>query len=262
MLAFVVPVKSKTVTSDWTYFSSLVNRCINSICNQTEKTFKVLVVCHEIPKTNFNNDSRVEFIKVDFAPPVLNNNPDDRWLKEADKGKKIKFASDYAMTLGVDYIMTVDSDDCISNKISDYVTKNGTEAISGWYVKKGYLYPEGKRYTYLNLKNFNMVCGSCVIIRPKHIDLMFADNFFFSHGRTNFKNGVTLLPLPFSGAVYSMVNGTNIALDNKEMKKRQSVNLSKFKSIETLFRRIAKYRVMPTVFIKNQFSLYSLIKKN
>lgn len=260
MLAFVVPVKSETVTSDWGYFSSLVNRCINSICNQSNTDFKVLVACHEIPETDFNNDSRVEFLKVSFSPPILNNNSDDRWLKEADKGKKIKFASDYAMTLGANYIMTVDSDDCVSNKISKYVSENGNKSISGWYVKKGYLYPEGKNYSYLNMSNFNMVCGSCIILKPEFIDLMFKDNFFFSHGRTNLKNGVTLIPLPFAGAIYSMVNGTNIALDNKEMKKRKSVNPSKLKSIETLIRRLGKYRIMPTLFIKNRFSLYDVNK--
>ena len=258
MMAFVVPVKSETVSSDWTYFSSLVNRAINSICNQSNTNFKVIVVCHEIPETDFNDDSRVEFIQVDFAAPILKNNAGDRWLKEADKGKKIKFASEHATTLGVKYIMTVDSDDCISNKICAFVSKNGNDSISGWYVKKGYLYPEGKSYVYLNLKNFNMVCGSCIIIKPELIDLMFGENFFFKHGRTNFENGLSLLPLPFTGGLYSMVNGTNIALDNKEMKKRKSIKPSRLKSIKTLFRRIGKYRVMPTIFIKNKFSLYDL----
>ena len=200
MLAFVIPVKSETVSSDWAYFSSLVNRCINSVCNQSDTNFKVLVACHEIPETNFNDDPRVQFLKVGFSPPILNNNPDDRWIKEADKGKKIKFAAEYAINLGADYIMTVDSDDCISNKICNYVSKNGHESISGWYVKKGYLYPEGKRYSFLNLKNFNMVCGSCIIIKPKLIDLMLKDNFFFSHGRIKLENGLSLRPLPFPGA--------------------------------------------------------------
>ena len=257
-MVFVIPVKSKTVTSDWAYFSSLVDRTINSICNQSNPNFKVIVSCHEIPETKFNDDSRVEFLKVGFSPPILNNNADDRWLKETDKGKKIKIAADYAMSLGAEYIMTVDSDDCISKKICEFVSKNGNDSISGWYVYKGYLYPEGKNYSYLNLKNFNMVCGSCVIIKPKLIDLMFAEKYEFKHGRTNFENGLSLLPLPFSGALYSMLNGANHVLDQKEIKKRTSINPSKLKSIETLFRRLIKYRVMPTIFIKNEFGLYDV----
>jgi NAD-dependent dihydropyrimidine dehydrogenase PreA subunit len=70
----------------------------------------------------------------------LKKNPDDKWLKEFDKGKKLKFAAAYAMTIGANYIMTVDSDDCISNRICEFVSKNNDSSILGWYVKKEYLY--------------------------------------------------------------------------------------------------------------------------
>lgn len=255
MLAFIVPVKSKVVSSDWPAVSRLLNRCLNSICNQTNPNFKVVVACHEIPETNFTNDPRIEFLKVDFSPPVLKNNEGDRWIKEADKGKKIKFAADYAKSQGAKYVMTVDADDCISNKICDYVHKNAKDSIAGWYVKKGYLYPEGKKYSYLNFKNFNAVCGSCVIIKPEHIDYMYGDNFWFDHERTDFDKGISLLPLPFPGALYSMLNGTNHVLDRQEMKNRTSFNPLKLKSIKTLFRRLGKYTLVPTVLLKKEFAM-------
>ncbi len=56
------------------------------------------------------------------------------------------------MTINASYIMTIDSDDCVSNKVCAFVSKNGTDSISSWYFKKGCLYPEGKSYSYLNLK--------------------------------------------------------------------------------------------------------------
>jgi NAD-dependent dihydropyrimidine dehydrogenase PreA subunit len=207
MMVFVIPLKSKTITSDWASFSSLLNRCINSICSQTNTNFKVIVACHEIPATKFNDDSRVEFLKVAFSPPILKKNPDDLWLKRADKGKKIKFAVDYGIRIGASYVMTVDSDDCVSNKICEFVCKNGNDSISGWYVEKGYLYPEGKSYLYLNLKNFHTLCGTCVIIKPELIDLMYGKNFWFDHERTNLEKDLSLLPLPFPAAIYSMLNG-------------------------------------------------------
>ena len=258
MMVFIVPVKSKTITSDWTAFSRLLSRCIKSICNQSNTNFKIIVSCHDIPETKFKNDSRIEFLKVDFSPPVLNKNAADIWIKRADKGKKIKIASDYAMKIGASYVMTVDSDDCISNKICEFVFKNGNDSISGWYVKKGYLYPEGKRYSYLNLKNFQTICGSCVIIKPELIDLMYGRNFWFDHERTIFKNGLSLLPLPFPGSIYSMVNGSNIRLDSQELKKITKFNLLKLHSIKTLLRRLRKYRLIPIVFIKNEFAIYDV----
>ena len=258
MLVFVVPVKSKTVTADWAAFSRLVNRTINSICNQSNTNFKVIVSCHEIPETIFNDDSRVEFLKMQFSPPILKKNADNRWVKEADKGKKIKVAADYAIKIGASYIMTVDSDDFISNKICEFVCKNGTDSITGWYVKMGYLYPEGKKYSYLNLKNFNRVCGSCIIMKPEHIDLMYGNNFHFDHDRFNFENGISLVPLPFPGAIYSMLNGSNILLDKQEMHNRTKLNYFKLESITTLFRRLLKYRLIPIRLIKKEFAFYNV----
>ena len=165
------------------------------------------------------------------------------------------------MKIGASYVMTVDSDDCISNKICEFVCKNGNDSISGWYVKKGYLYPEGKRYSYLNLKNFNTICGSCAIIKPELIDLMYGSNFWFDHERTIFENGKSLLPLPFPGALYSMLNGSNIRLDSQEMKKRTRFNLFELKSFKTLFRRLAKYRLIPIVYIKKEFAIYDVFSQ-
>ena len=258
MLIFIVPVKSKTVTSDWAAFSRLVNRSINSICNQSNTNFKVIVACHEIPETKFNDDSRVEFLKVDFSPPILKNNAEDNMLKEFDKGKKIKFAAAYAMKIRASYIMTVDSDDCISNKICEFVSKNGNHSILGWYVKKGYLYTEGKRYAFLNFKNFNTICGSSVIIKPELIDLMYRNKFWFKHERTIFEDGLSLLPLPFPGSLYSMLNGTNIALDKEGMKSRTTYKLSNLESIKSIFRRLGKYMLVPKAYIKKEFSVYDV----
>lgn len=255
MLAFIIPVKSKTVTSDWTHFSNLVNRCISSLCNQANKDFKILVACHEIPITDFNNDSRVEFLQADFPSPILQKNADDKWLKEFDKGKKLKLAAAHAITIGASYVMTVDSDDCISNKISGFVAKNKDHSILGWYVKKGYLYREGKSYAFLNLKNYNTLCGSSVIIKPAQIDLMYSKEFWFKHERISFKDNLSLVPIPFPGSLYSLANGTNIVSSRKEMKIRTTYNPSKLDSLKTLFRRLSKYIIVPTFLIKNEFNL-------
>lgn len=259
MLAFVVPVKSKVVTSDWTYFSRLVNRSINSICNQSNLDFKVIVACHEIPKTNFENDPRVTFLQVDFAPPVLMENQMNHWIKEADKGKKIKLAVEYAKTKGISYVMTVDSDDCVSNKICDFVHRNASKEAWGWYSNKGYMYPEGKKYSYLNLKNFHTLCGSCVIIKPELIDFMYGKNYHFDHERTDFGNGLSLKALPFPAAIYSMLNGANHFLDNVEMKKKHKPLMAfSFNALRILLKRLLKYRLMPMVFIKKEFAIYNV----
>ena len=39
-MAFIIPVKSIAVTSDWAAFSRLVDRSINSICNLVKYRFQ------------------------------------------------------------------------------------------------------------------------------------------------------------------------------------------------------------------------------
>jgi hypothetical protein len=150
--------------------------------------------------------------------------------------------------------MTVDSDDCVSNKICDFVCKNADDSVKGWYINKGYLYTEGKKYSFLNLKNFNEVCGSCIIIKPDLIELLIDDLLNFNHERT-IVNNEKLKPLPFPGAVYSMLNGNNIRLDKKELKKRTEFNLFKIRDIKTIIRRLKKYRIVPIKIIKSEFSI-------
>ena len=74
MIAFIIPIKSKTISSDWTNFLRLLNRCLNSVCNQSNTNFNVYIACHEIPETKFKDDSRVEFLQVDFPPTILEKN--------------------------------------------------------------------------------------------------------------------------------------------------------------------------------------------
>lgn len=259
MLAFIIPVKSKTVSSDWASFSQLADRCINSICNQLDSNFIVVLACHEIPETKFNKDPRVEFLQVDFPPPIMKGEKSDYWEKEADKGKKLKLAAGYAERKGATYVMTVDADDCISNKICSFVSKNASNSIPGWYVKKGYLYEEGKKYAYLNLKNFNTICGSGVIIKPKLIELMYGENFYFHHEKIQLNNNLLLLPLPFAGTIYSMLNGSNIVLNRQGMHdKRTKLNPLKANVMKTLFRRLGKYRIVLLVSLKKEFAITTI----
>ncbi|MFD2588157.1 hypothetical protein ACFSQJ_14530 [Croceitalea marina] len=195
-------------------------------------------------------------MQVDFPPPVLGESPKENSVKkEVDKANKIKFGAREAQKEGISYIMTVDGDDCISNKISGYVNDNGSDSITGWYVQKGYLYNEGRNYAYLNLKNFNRVCGSCIIIKPEFFHLMINKNGVFRHGWTDLK-GHTLQPFPFPAVIYSMVNGTNMLM-NKEGKQQRKTKLNFFrkKNLTTLIRRIKKYRLVSIKSLKSEYMI-------
>ena len=65
MITFLVPVKSSRVSKSWDLFSNLFERTLKSITNQTSDNFRVVVICHEKPITDFEHPN-VEYIHVDF----------------------------------------------------------------------------------------------------------------------------------------------------------------------------------------------------
>ncbi len=75
MLTFIIPVKSEKVSGSWDQFSRLFERTLKSVSGQTSDAFRIVVVCHEKPDIAFDHPS-IEYIHVDFAPPVLR--PEER----------------------------------------------------------------------------------------------------------------------------------------------------------------------------------------
>ena len=88
----------------------MLERTLNSIYNQTNKDFKVVIVCHEKPILELSYPNLICY-QVDFPPPeqIYDRMVLDRDVKELI-GRKI------AKELKPDYIMAIDSDDCISRK--------------------------------------------------------------------------------------------------------------------------------------------------
>lgn len=264
MLTFIVPVKSKLLTSDWLACSKLFERTLKSICNQINDNFKVIVVCHELPQVIFTSD-KIEYVQVPFDPPTLvaddwNKN---RELKEGDKANKILIGFERAKKYKPDYIMVVDADDCISNAIVSFVAQQENN-MPGWYIDKGYYYKEGANYLFLNKKTFNNLCGSCIIIRTDlFLQLITQDPcLYYFHELKELPNGIALEPLPFAGALYSMGNG-----ENHYMSAQQAVKLIKNKEskavrwefLRSLYRKLLKYRVRPiTKKFKQNFNFYNV----
>ncbi len=216
MLIFIVPVKSRCLSRDWALLGRLFERTLRSVCGQTAPAFRVVVVCNERPQVSFQHP-HVHYVEVDFPPPL----PDRTEVashgyeysrsktierQNADKARKIRTAMAYAEAFGPTHTMVVDADDCVSRRLAAFVLQHPRHP--GWYFRKGYLYPEGGRFLYLNRQNFNVVCGSSVVIAYARRQVLLANPDFYQHAFYDPPEG--LVPLPFPGAVYSMANGDNI----------------------------------------------------
>lgn len=241
MIYFGIPLRSKEASKNWDIVSKLFNRTLNSVYNQTNPEFKIIVACHDIPRLNREYDERVEFIKVSSQIP---KNKEEMML---DKGFKIHTIAMRIREYGAGYTMMVDADDLISNKIAEYVINNNNN--NGFISKNGYYYHVGNDYI---KKGHKFPNGSSTIVKYEVNDL---PNAYYESMTTNNNNnphiirkrhgdiprickemGRGLTPLPFIASIYVRDTGDNHSLIGK--------NESKFRLIEQM--------IMPKIKINNK----------
>ena len=258
MLVFIIPVKSSAISQDWSLFSKLFERCIKSVCSQTSSCFKVIVVCNEKPETNFDSPY-IDYVMVDFAPPGSEKVSTLVGLqspKEKDKAQKILAGLKYARKYDPTHTMVVDADDCIHRDLAKFVEQNPDG--DGWFIKKGYVYKEGKKYIFLNRQNFNHLCGTSIIVKSKWSELLIDDGKHYDHCADSLNNGIKLQPLPFAGAVYSIENRENYRMTAEAVRDLKSD--SSRRGIREIARKLAKYRLyILTNSIRRQFGLYKIV---
>lgn len=245
MLVFIVPLQSPQVSKDWPLVSKLAIRTLDSILQQISEDFCVLLICNQ-PPLMLNDHPKLGIIKKDFDIPENNTKSrmNDKWIKA-------RTGVIYAEKFAPCHIMVVDADDCVSSKLSGYVSKNGNE--NGWYFDKGYMHDEGSRLVYKKRTQFSKMCGTSSIVKIDTCDFSSIENHPVMYcGHSNIieemeKIGRPLLPLPFIGTVYNLATGendSNFSLVNWRSKK---VFISKMFNYRPLTRRIC-----------NEFGVYNI----
>ncbi|NES99878.1 MAG: glycosyltransferase family 2 protein [Sphaerospermopsis sp. SIO1G1] len=263
MLVFIIPIKSKKTAKSWQECSKLFDRCLRSVCNQTSQNFKVIVVCNEKPITTFKHPN-VEYLIVDFPPPGS-----DYGAKGDDRAKRVYVALFTIKDLKPSHVMSVDSDDCISKYIAEFVNQNPDK--NGWYVEQGYEYDEGSSQIAVRQKGIYRICGTCNIINyrlfkvPDQIlpydQLVGFDRFLNGHPLAKGdleKRGNPLEPLPFPGTIYVRDQvGESISMQEPVIVKFQRNPKEVFRGFKKLFmapfvnKRLTKE-------IQEEFGLYPL----
>lgn len=170
MIIFAIPFRAKDTTNDWDMCVERLNNTIKSIFNQTDKEFKVIVACNDIPILHKKYDDRLEFIKTDIDIPTT-------WIEMArDKFYKLTVIAVRIREIllqqerpedGI-YVMPVDADDLLNCNIAKYVKEHPNE--NGFISKDGYIYYKDKNYFRI-YKDLHEFCGSCNIIKMYLEDL-------------------------------------------------------------------------------------------
>jgi hypothetical protein len=267
MLVFIIPIKSKKLSQSWGTVSSLFERCVKSICNQTANNFQVIVVCNEKPETEFTHP-QITYIERDF--PMINT----EWrTKELDRTRKIITGLIHAQTLKPSHIMFVDADDCVSNRLAEFVAQN--HQSNGWYFPKGYMYQDGSKSIRIMRKGFHNYCGTSNIIRndlfglPANFDEneclneKVDENEYIKHifdcyrhrdiVGTLAQKGANIEPLTFPGGVY-IRNNENIYFGVDDQGRKISL-----KSRLLRMKAVLDSRWL-TKSLRNEFGLYNVAK--
>jgi hypothetical protein len=272
MLAFVIPFRSKQSSNNWEYHSQLLNRTIQSICNQTNKDYRVIVVYTDLPENKIEH-GHVFYLHFPYSFLNAREITDfDSYVKqyytetyaqiEMDQARRIIYGCKHAIEQQCTYIMSVDADDLVSNKIASFISNNENSEDAGWYVNKGYVYLEGKNFVYRYNKNLNQFCGSTNIIRADLVSIpdlesrnLLDFNFFSSHAwlkdRLQEYKNAAIRPLPFRGVVYVLndVSWTNYGASYK------GKGLKKWAKLFLLGQLINKK-------LRMQFGVYSIGEAN
>jgi hypothetical protein len=211
--AFGIPLKSRQVAKDWDDTLRVFRRTLSSILRQLNPTFRVFVGCHEVPDVPEMADPRVEVLPAPFEVPVYKTE------YMIDKHKKRELIAVRWRELGAGYLMYVDSDDLVSNRIVQHVLSlPPTRGYLAWY---GYDYSERTNKIALSPR-FHRTCGTNCAINWKPIELpaklfqrepvLFRETVVVGNAGTAAlfrRRGEPLTNFPFPCVVYVREHGDN-----------------------------------------------------
>ncbi|CAM5338279.1 hypothetical protein MAUB1S_05862 [Mycolicibacterium aubagnense] len=213
LVTFIIPVRHQDNARDWELLKANLTQTVASISNQTNGDWQGIIVANEgadLPGL----PAGFSVVRVTFPPNVLHEidkaNIEDVYdAFRADKGRRVLMGMLAARDSG--FFMIVDDDDFVSARIVEHVAEN--QSANGWTIDKGYIWDDGGKIL-LGYDDFSHLCGTSLIIRaalyglPERFEdasLDWIKSMLGSHVRIAdilAKNGTSLAPLPFRGAVY------------------------------------------------------------
>jgi hypothetical protein len=208
---FGIPLRSRQTARDWDQVSHLFEATLNSVLAQSDPDFSVIVACHERPTAIGFTDPRVVTIELPPRPIVGSAE------QMKDKGLKHMCIGAALRRMGGGFLMFVDADDLVSNRIVAYVRRHPDP--HGYIVDAGYEYDCATGLVRM-APRFDRLCGSCAVFNYALTDLPETPHSTAPCRFTSFSNhshwrdiantqGRPLAPLPFRAVVFVRNNGEN-----------------------------------------------------
>lgn len=241
---FCIPLRSRASTKDWPRIVRLLGDTLRSVFAQTDKRFEVILACQDVPDLPELADPRVTVLTTEAPTPTT--------FEEGmrDKGRKKRMMGVEVGRRGGGYIMLVDADDLVSNRLVEHVLKDDNRR--GYLIRDGYMLDTDRRLA-KSLPDFDQRCGSCAVFYLRREDLptsvgddsptFFAQIRSHMEWRQHMATGERALDsFPFPASVYVVNYGDNASLALRSMK------FSNFHyRFDALIARIASRRLMDQI---------------
>ncbi|QKD13823.1 galactosyl transferase [Mesorhizobium sp. NZP2077] len=262
IIDFIIPVRHPTTVVDWEVVKKNLSETIKSISAQTAPNWRAVIIandCADLPETPPGFTVR----RVNFPPKFLpSRDVDPEAFFEAvrsDKGRRI--LEGFKELKPSSYVMIVDYDDFISNRLAAHVADK--KAANGWYFSTGYVY-SGSRLTYI-YHDFFEFCGTSLIIRADLFglpdDLSQVPELIVRRNLGSHKfitkdleaRGQALESLPYPGAVYRVGHQGTTSGSRKLLSEMLPRWMLRHRPIEYV-RRATRFRWM-TASRRREFSI-------
>lgn len=160
MFVFVISLRHYANANNFEKVEQLLTYTLQSLCGQSYRDFKIVVVCNKQPNVTYQ-DERIVYHIVDFAPPsdkkasALESKP-----KFKDKGTKYLSGLLLAKKWNPKYVFIFDADDWLNKDVLKAIDAGSDYPI--WYVNQGYMvsYPNKD---FRKISGFNRYCGSSYV---------------------------------------------------------------------------------------------------
>lgn len=242
MIVFVIPFVSKQVCKDWKLATVLLQGTLDSIANQSDKRFKVIIGCHEIPEVNLKgNADELIFLPMSYSPL------DDEWRGKSQTDRMMKCCTVLLSLKDTDfkYCMAVDADDRIHRDLVKFLCEE--PQIDGWIVNKGFQVDYSLRRV-MKYNQLSKVCGSTFILSKKlaGIPQAYTANEYqkciYCRGHQMMEQyfieqGFNLKNFPYGGVQYILNHGLN---DSSQWRKNLKSSLKRLMKFYVLGRNLSK----------------------
>jgi len=283
-LTFIIPVISKEVTDRWDLVYANLKKTLASVENQTNSNWRVLIVSQTKPDVEYIED-KIIYVPAGFKPArkcptniklSARETALYRRVNDLDRMRKIRVAAAALHKYRTDFVMVLEADDFVSNRLCEFVAAN--KEANGWSIEQGYIWNGKSNYMH-RTNRLTAVCGSSSIVKvfyellpkempidvdPTTLNLFSSGCPFLDHVHSEMREsmaqaGQPIQMLPFRGAIYHKGHGLNLSVQYSDedlpLPPKPIVRIRRWSSNFFLYRRRGKNRAYLTESIKSEFAI-------